>query len=176
MHLDSVAVMCLADLYGARCLYGEATLPIETIIKEVIDMGVSVLVNVKEQEKEDSIERAWSFVQGWVASNRNCFKPHATPRYGKLEKDGVYITIDILREAMQKAGYSYAKCIRGFMDRSYLKVFQKGSKKGTHQLQKKINGMNTRVVCANIEVGDVEDDCSEFLEAGEGFFARQQVG
>jgi hypothetical protein len=57
-----------------------------------------------------------------------------------------------------------------------LKVFQKGSKKGTHQLQKKINGMNTRVVCANIEVGDVEDDCSEFLEAGEGFFARQQVG
>jgi hypothetical protein len=176
VHVDSVAVMCLADLYAARCLYGEATLPIETIIKEVIDMGVAVLVNVKEQEKEDSIERAWSFVQGWVASNRNCFKPHATPRYGKLEKDGVYITIDILREAMQKAGYSYAKCIRGFMDRSYLKVFQKGSKKGTHQLQKKINGMNTRVVCANIEVGDVEDDCSEFLEAGEGFFARQQVG
>lgn len=176
VHLDSVAVMCLADLYAARCLYDEATLPIETIIKEVIDMGVSVLVNVKEQEKEDSIERAWSFVQGWVASNRNCFKPHATPRYGKLERDGVYITIDILREAMQKAGYSYAKCIRGFMDRSYLKVFQKGSKKGTHQLQKKINGMNTRVVCANIEVGDVEDDCSEFLEAGEGFFARQQVG
>jgi hypothetical protein len=47
--------------------------------------------------------------------------------------------------------------------------------KSTHQLQKRINGVNTRVVCANIEVGDVEDDCSDFLEAGEGFFARNQV-
>ena len=36
--------------------------------------------------------------------------------------------------------------------------------------------MNTRVVCANIELGDVEDDCSEFLESGESFFALQQVG
>ena len=175
VHLDSVAVMCLADLYSAQSLYGDVVLPVDTIIKEVIDMGVAVLVNVKEQEKEDSIERAWSFVQGWVASNRNCFKPHSTPRYGKLEKDGVYITINILREAMEKAGYSYAKCVRGFVDRGHLKLFQDGSRKGTHQCQKKINGVNNRVVCANIEVGDVEDDCSEFLEAGEGFFARQQV-
>ena len=172
VHVDSVAVMCLADLYAAQCLYDEATLPIETIIREVIDMGVAVLVNVKEQEKEDSIERAWSFVQGWVASNRNCFKPHSTPRYGKLERDGVYITINILREAMEKAGYSYAKCVRGFVDRGHLKVFQDGSKKGTHQLQKRINGVNTRVVCANIEVGDVEDDCSEFSRRGE-LFARK---
>jgi hypothetical protein len=176
VHLDSIAVMCLADLYSAQCLYGDAMLPLATVIKEVIDAGVAVLVNVKEQEKEDSIERAWSFAQGWVASNRNCFKAHSTPRYGKLEKDGVYITINILREAMEKAGYSYAKCVRGFVDRGHLKLFQDGSKKGTHQCQKKINGVNNRVVCANIEVGDVEDDCSEFLEAGEGFFARQQVG
>jgi len=176
VHLDSVAVMCLADLYGAQCLYGEATLPIETIIREVIDAGVAVLVNVKEQEKEDSIERAWSFVQGWVASNRNCFSTFSTPRYGKLEKEGVYITINILREAMEKAGYSYAKCVRGFVDRGHLKVFQDGSKKGSHQLQKKINGMNTRVVLANIVVGAVEDDCSDFLEEDASSFIRQYLG
>jgi len=35
--------------------------------------------------------------------------------------------------------------------------------------------VNTRVVCANIEVGAVEDDCSEILEAGESFFARNRV-
>jgi hypothetical protein len=55
-------------------------------------------------------------------------------------------------------------------------VFQDGSKKGTHQLQKKINGMNTRVVLANIMVGAVEDDCSEFLEDDESFFIRQYLG
>jgi len=48
--------------------------------------------------------------------------------------------------------------------------------KKTHQLLKRINGVNNRVVCANIEVGDVEDDCSEFIVAGESFFDRQQVG
>jgi len=48
--------------------------------------------------------------------------------------------------------------------------------KSTHQLQKRMNNVNTHVACANIEVDDVEDDCSEFLESGESFFVLQQVG
>ena len=56
-----------------------------------------------------------------------------------------------------------------------MKACSYASKK-THQLLKRINGVNNRVVCANIEVGDVEDDCSEFIVVGESFFDRQQVG
>ena len=176
VHLDSVAAMCLGDRYATECIYADVALSVDTIIREVIDVGVAVLVNVKEQEKEDSVGRAWNFVEGWVSSNRFCFTQHATPRYGKLEKDGVYIIINVLRDALEKAGYSYAKCIRGFVDKGHLQVLHDGSPKGTHQMQKKINGINNRVVCANIMVEETETDYSDFLGEDESFFAHTRVG
>jgi hypothetical protein len=36
--------------------------------------------------------------------------------------------------------------------------------------------MNTRVVLANIVVGAVEDDCSDFLEEDASSFIRQYLG
>ena len=169
-HLDSVALICLADRYISEAIFEEGyaaydylDIPSSVIIEDAIRVGLTLLKNIKSQEKEDSIERAWSFVEGWVSSNRRSFTETALVRYGKLESDRVYIIVNVLREALEKAGFSYGKCIKGFLDRGYLESFQDGSKKGSHQVQKKINGINNRVVCAHIDVSTPEVDQSDFL-------------
>ena len=133
------------------------------IIEDAIKVGLSLLKNIKSQEKEDSIERAWSFVEGWVAANRKSFTEFVLVRYGKLESHKVYIIISVLRDALDKAGFSYDKCMKGFQDRGYIDSFQDGSKKGSYHTQKKINGINNRVVCAHIDVEPPEIDESDFL-------------
>jgi len=169
-HLDSVALICLADRYLSESIFEEdyaaydhLKIPSSVIIEDAIKVGLALLKNIKSQEKEDSIERAWSFVEGWVAANRRSFTEFTLVRYGKLESHRAYIIVSVLRDALQKAGFSHDKCIKGFQDRGYIDSFQDGSKKGSHQMQKKINGINNRVVCAHIDVEPPEVDESDFL-------------
>ena len=97
-QLDNVAVVCLGDYYSSVCIFDESK---ETAWNAAVMLGIKILENCKELQKADTIDRAWDFVTGWIASNKNRFSPDSTPCYGKIEQDKVYIIPNILRQALK---------------------------------------------------------------------------
>jgi hypothetical protein len=156
-HLDNIAAITLADQYSSECLFSMSE---EDAIAEALELGMTLLHNCKSLEKEDSVDRAWHFVEGWVAENKNRFDTAVSPCYGKIDKHYVFVIASVLREALEDAGFIYTKCIKGFHDREYIESFSNSEGGNNNQTQKRIQGVNTRVVCLKI---DVDTEAEEFL-------------
>ena len=158
VHLDNIAVLSLADEYAGESIFGQSE---EQAHKEALQFGISLLTNAKSLEKEDVVERAWSFVQDWVAANRKRFAQESVPCYGSIEPNHVYVISTNLRQALEENGFSYTKCIKGFQDRGYIETVVDSEGKRRSQIQKKIQGVNIRAICANLCLANVmpaEDD------------------
>lgn len=156
-HLDNIAAMTLADRYSSECLFGMNE---EDAITEALALGMTLLHNCKSLEKEDSVDRAWHFVEGWVAENKTRFDTAISPCYGKIGKHHVFVIASVLREALEDAGFIYTKSIKGFHDREYIESFSNSEGANNNQTQKRIQGVNTRVICLKI---DVDIEAEEFL-------------
>jgi putative DNA primase/helicase len=156
-HLDNIAAIALADRYSSECLFGMSE---KQATVEAMQLGMALLHNCKSLEKEDSVDRAWHFVEGWLAENKTRFDTAVSPCYGKIEKNCVYVIASVLREALEYAGFIYTKCIKGFRDRDYIEVFANSEGSRNCQCQKRIQGVNVRAVCLKVEV---QTDGEEFL-------------
>ena len=67
LKADNIAVLSLADYYASIAVFGK---DIDTAFGEAIKLG-SILMGVQRQEDHtDTVDRAWNFVTGWVASNK----------------------------------------------------------------------------------------------------------
>ena len=111
--------MCLGDYYSSISVFKENE---DKAWSEAIDMGVKIFENSKEMQLSSTIERAWDFVMGWIASNKNRFSPDSTPCYGKIESDTIYIIPNILRQALEENGFNYLKVTRGFKDFGFIET------------------------------------------------------
>lgn len=158
VHLDNITAIVLADRYSSECLFG---MDEDVAAAEARELGMALLLNCKSLEKEDSVDRAWHFVEGWVAENRTRFDAAISPCYGKVEGKHVFVIAAVLRQALEDAGFVYTKCIKGFRDRDYIEVFSNSEGARNCQCQKKIQGVNVRAICLKIEVQTVSED---FLE------------
>lgn len=154
-HLDNIAVLALADCYASVCLWD---MSMEDAVAEGVSLGGTILRNAKSLEKEDVIERAWHYLEDWIATNKSRFQTTLTPCYGKIEPGKVYVIAANLKEALESGGFSYTKSIRGFRDRGYIDVFSNTEGRENVQCQKKIQGMNVRAVCLRLDVQPEEDD------------------
>lgn len=145
-QLDSVSLVCLGDYYSSIAIFNTEK---NIAWDEAIELGTNILENCKELQKSSTIDRAWDFVTGWIASNRNRFAPDSTPCYGKIEKDKVFIIPNILRQALTENGFDYSKVTRGFKERKFVetKIDNKGHTK--MQVSKRINGINQKCFCVN---------------------------
>ena len=76
----------------------------------------------------------------------------------------MYALANKLRQALEGAGFSYTKSIKGFRERGYLVVTTDSDGKERNQCQKRIQGVNTRAFCLNIPVTPAEFD-DDFLGA-----------
>lgn len=149
-QLDSISAVCLGDYYSSISVFN---IEKNQAMDEAIELGIKILENCKELQKADTVDRAWDFVTGWIASNRNRFAPDSTPCYGKIESDKVYIIPNILRQALTENGFDYSKITRGFKERNLVetKIDNKGHTR--MQVPKWINGVNQRCFCINKVIG-----------------------
>lgn len=102
---------------------------------------------------------AWDHVCGWVASNKLRFTGgsilhEVTPLYGTLEDKKVFAICSELNKALEDAGFSVRKCIKGFQERGYIKTFTDSQGKVRSQTGKRIKGILTRVYALDIEISD----------------------
>lgn len=143
-QLDNVSAVCLGDYYAEVSVFNT---PKNEAWSESIELGTQILENCKELQKADTVNRAWDFVMGWIASNKNRFSPDSTPCYGKFEKGRVYIIPNVLRQALKENGFDYSKVTRGFKDRNFIETCFDSNGCIKMQVQKKINGINQRCFC-----------------------------
>ena len=164
VHFDNIAALALADYYASKAVFG---LDEDTAIIEAIAFGNIILENAKSLEKEDITERAWHFVIDWVASNKSRFDSSISPCYGKIENGKVYIIVSILRQALTDNGFNYTKCIKGFKENEHIETFSNSEGNENTQCQKKIQGVNARVICALLDASAItpfDEDDNDFLK------------
>lgn len=154
-QLDNVSAVCLGDYYAEISVFNT---PKNEAWSESIELGTNILENCKELQKADTVNRAWDFVMGWIASNKNRFSPDSTPCYGKFEKGRVYIIPNVLRQALKENGFDYSKVTRGFKDRNFIETRTDSHGHIKMQVPKSINGIVQKCFCIK---EDINNECGE---------------
>lgn len=154
-QLDNVSAVCLGDYYAEISVFNT---PKNEAWSESIELGTQILENCKELQKADTVNRAWDFVMGWIASNKNRFSPDSTPCYGKFEKGRVYIIPNVLRQALKENGFDYSKVTRGFKDRNFIETRTDSHGHIKMQVPKSINGIVQKCFCIK---EDINNECGE---------------
>ena len=75
-QLDGISAVCLGDYYSSISVFD---IEKNQAWDEAVELAVKILENCKDLQKADTVDRAWDFVTGWIASNRNRFTPDSTP-------------------------------------------------------------------------------------------------
>ena len=104
----------------------------------------------------------------WIGANRDHFRSavclHGMVRYGSLAAEHVNIIPSIFRKALEDAGFSYAKSIKGFVSRGWFDSFIDTDGKNRSQYQCKIDGVNMRVFRCKLKVGVDDGSEDDFLK------------
>lgn len=161
VHFDNVVVLCLGDYLSSLSVFGLAE---ETAWEQALKLGVELLANNAHLQPEDFIQRAWDFTVDWIGSNRDHFRTsvyaHGVARYGSIAADHVNIIQSPFRKALEEAGFSYAKSVRGFVSRGWFDSYIDSDGKNRSQYQCKIDGVNMRVFRCKLKVGP-DDNCED---------------
>ena len=160
-QLDNVSAVCLGDYYAEVSVFNT---PKNEAWSESIELGTQILENCKELQKADTVNRAWNFVVGWIASNKNRFSPDSTPCYGKFEKGRVYIIPNVLRQALKENGFDYSKVTRGFKDRNFIETRTNSRGHIKMQVSKSINGIVQKFFCIKEDINNEHDENVKPLE------------
>ena len=164
VHFDNIAVLCLGDYLSSVAVFA---LSEEESWAQAVRLGTELLENNAQLQPEDSIQRAWDFTVDWIGSNREHFRAYINSglaRYGSFAADHVNIIQSVYRKALEDAGFSYAKSVKGFVSRGWFDSFTDADGKNRSQYQCKINGVNMRVFRCRLKVGADDSSEDDFLK------------
>ena len=163
---DNIAVLALADYYSSIAVFD---LPEEQAYEEAVSLGKLLLKNQEDNAPKDSIESAWEFICGWVASNKVHFASkmsitEVSPVYGKIEKNAVYAIAAIMNDALESAGFSAKKCIKGFQERKLIETFTDSQGKVRSQTTARVKGTPAKTYVLNIRIKEERDTGAAFAD------------
>ena len=163
---DNIAVLALADYYSSIAVFGFSA---ERAYAEAVALGELLLKNQEDNAPKDSIESAWEFLCGWIASNKVHFCSSTgqfdmSPVYGKAEKNVVYVIASVMNDALEEAGFSARQCIKGFQERNQIETFKDSQGKVRSQTTMKIKGTPVKVYALNIGIEDEPDETPALAE------------
>lgn len=167
-QLDNIAVLALADYYSSMAVFG---MDEDAAFSEAIGLGRLILKNIEDNAPKSTVDAAWDFVCGWIASNRSHFcgsdsRYEVSPIYGILEKKRVFVISNELNTALDAAGYSHRKCIKGFQEKGYIDSFPDSNGFQRSQTGKSVKGVLSRTYVLRLNVG-TEDDKPPLIDEDE---------
>ena len=158
-HTAAVATVVLADQMLSRCIFREDA---ETARMEAQHMAVCITADLAEQEQPDVNEQAAQYISDWISTNNNYFTDTSTigQRYGCIEDGTAFILPTILREALEKGGFSYRKTMNWLAEKQIIQV----DPRGKYQIVKKFGGRPVRMIAADLELLQNPPDDEGFTE------------
>lgn len=164
-HVAAVATVVLADRMLSRCIFHESA---ELAEAEAKHMEAEIVRELHDQEQPDVNEQAAQWISDWINANDRCFRENSqTQRYGYIEEGIAYILPSILREAVEKAGFSYRKTMNWLEERKIMITDNDGKHKTVKQ---RFGGAACRMIALQLELLQNPPDDQGFtqLEAGDG--------
>lgn len=158
-HTAAVATVVLADQMLSRCIFEEDA---ETAKMEAQHMAVCITADLAEQEQPDVNEQAAQYISDWISTNNNYFTDTSTigQRYGCIEDGTAFILPTILREALEKGGFSYRKTMNWLAEKQIVQI----DPRGKYQIVKKFGGRPVRMIAADLELLQNPPDDEGFTE------------
>ena len=123
VHFDNIAVLCLGDYLSGVSVF---SLSPDDAWEQAMELGMELLENNAQLQAEDSIQRAWDFTVDWIGSKKDHFRStlyRGITRYGSISTGYVNLIQSVYRKALEDAGFSYAKSIKGFVSRGWFDSF-----------------------------------------------------
>jgi hypothetical protein len=144
IHADYVAAVALGDYLAETIIFGTDK---KTAEKEAIECGISVYKAHESEVSDDSIERAWNFVTGWLIGNTQKFSVESTPCFGRVNSNGVerydeyFVIPQFLDDALQDAGFNVRKSLSGFREQGLIEVYiEPSGGKVRNKIRRRIDG------------------------------------
>jgi len=151
-HVSAVSLVTIADMLISKWIF-------KSDPAESYDMGAEILDKLEGTEEADVVERAFEFVTGWLHSNSSQFSIDAhAPRFGSVESEIYYIFPQIMQKALEDAGYSYKKTMRGFADRGKCETKIETDGRMKYTVVKRFEGKVSRYIV--IDMSDKETTIS----------------
>lgn len=144
-HLASVAAVATADAMIGRLFFqGESSAETE----EAIRMAKSILSDISANELPDVNENAVQYIADWIRMNSDAFDGDGRVRYGSIVEDVAHVYPTALREALEKAGFSYRKTMKYLSDEGIIQM----DKDGKNTILKRVQGKPVRIIAIDLQM------------------------
>lgn len=160
VHIDAVALVCLADYLSSVWLFGMNPKQAE---REAANMAAVIIRELPTKVQISDVERGWDFVKNWISSNALRFESNlnnkqiVSPLYGFYSSDMQNLCIypEALTTAMQNVGLSVDKLLKEFANTGKILTEADGAKR-RFKILTRHNGTRCRVIKIPIEILNAE--------------------
>jgi hypothetical protein len=157
-----MACIALADYLVSMWIFGQDK---ASAGRDAIVMADGILAELISRTEADESERAWAWLQDWIAVNDGRFmkkyreQKYAGPILGYIDGDCVHIIKTELCNAMKLEGYSPEKLFRNWADKDWIPCSTLGGKRTFGTRGKNINGARPYVISVKMnEQGALFED------------------
>lgn len=148
-HMDAIACIALADWLAGMWIFGEENGQAGAAAIAMADAIIGELISASDA---DDSERAWTWLQDWVAANDGRFAKgysqfkSPAPILGYVESGYINIIKTELTNAMKLEGYSPEKLFRSWAEKGRINCSEYSGKRHFGTRGKVINGMKPWVI------------------------------
>ena len=154
-QMAAMSLVLLADYYSDLWIFQNDT---GTAIKSTLQFAKDMAKHLVTKQEADTVENAWSFIQGWIAGNKNHFNSLYDECWGVFEEFDTYVISGIFTKVLNEAGYNARMCATGFKEKGYIWTSVTEKKL---VVKKRINGIP--VWCYRLRIkGELHNQSSEF--------------
>jgi putative DNA primase/helicase len=155
-QLTTLAILCTAEYFACRFVFEMSTSEADRCARE---LNLCLQPKLTDAQDVDQTNRAWEWVEGWLAANRSHFDNSVgtasvdRPVYGVIDGASWFVIGSVLDDALTQAGYSARKCAHEFALRGW--TFRRNVEAdGTprNKVRKSISG--TPVWCYELHPGE----------------------
>lgn len=150
-HIASIAAVTLADIIVSELFYKTDS---SRAKENALKMAALIIKDLRDNETPDVNESAVQFIADWITMNVENFSYYENAHnpykqfYGKIEGEIVSVLITPLREALEKAGFSYRKTLKYMADEGIIESSSQGGVK-VYSTIKSFGGAKSRVIVIN---------------------------
>ena len=174
-QMNYIALVALADVWIDKLFYHPDRTPAEST-EQTGAMICEILQAASENDIQDVDQSASEYISDWISMKQRNFSLD-TPQdfYGVIEDDVAYIIPSVIKSALESAGFSYRKTMKGMAEKGIIRQ----DNAGKNSVFKRFNGKVMRVVALNLDLlqsdEEVNNETNNNFTTNQSLFGQQST-